>query len=244
MLALLFAAPALGLYPGVGLRPAVVQPDVQMMARRIEYGAAARQHLVNGVDKVASAVKVTLGPRGRNVVIAPRGKNPSVVNDGVTIAGQVNLESLQENVGVKLLLQAASQTDSRAGDGTTTATVLTQAICKAGLKLVENGQNAIALQRGLNKAAAFFSKKIREYAQPVTTYEQYKQVRSHGLCNCSIPSIWQSFIPRGDFLSAGRMCKVVRPVPVRVKKLIIALPRPLSDTCTIPVAAYSAFQDV
>jgi chaperonin GroEL len=176
MLALLCAAGAQGLLVGSGLRSACV--DVQMMARNIDFGQDARLHLLNGVDKVANAVRVTLGPKGRNVVIAPKGKAPSVINDGVTIAGQVTLESIQENVGVKLLLQAASQTDSRAGDGTTTATVLTQAITRAGLKLVDNGHNSIALQTGLNKAAAFFSKKIREMAEPVTTLERYKQIAS------------------------------------------------------------------
>jgi len=178
MLALLCAAGSHGLHMGVGLRPAPAQLHVEMMARNIDFGQDARLHLVSGVDKVANAVKVTLGPKGRNVVIAPKGKAISVVNDGVTIAGQVDLESIKENVGVKLLLQAASQTDSRAGDGTTTATVLTQAITRAGLKLVSVGHNAIALQKGLNKAAAFFSKKIREAAEPVTTLEQYQQIAS------------------------------------------------------------------
>eukprot|EP00967_Tisochrysis_lutea_P033208 scaffold39431_cov34-Tisochrysis_lutea.AAC.3 len=176
MLALLLASPCVALHAGSALRPQAALPEVYMMARNIDFGQDARIHLANGVDKVANAVKVTLGPRGRNVVISPKGKQPSVINDGVTIAGQVNVESLKENVGVKLLLQAASQTDSRAGDGTTTATVLTQAITRAGMKLVGTGANAIALQKGLNKAAAFFSKKIREAAEPVTTLEQYQQI--------------------------------------------------------------------
>ncbi|EOD15264.1 heat shock protein 60 [Emiliania huxleyi CCMP1516] len=149
-----------------------------MMARKVLYAGEAREALMAGVNKVADAVKVTIGPRGRNVVIRPTGKMPAVVNDGVTIAGEVNLESIPENVGVKLLLQAASQTDSRAGDGTTTATVLTQAIMREGIRLTSSGHNAVALQKGLLKAAAFFSAKIRELAEPVTTYEQYKQIAS------------------------------------------------------------------
>lgn len=170
LLALLLAAPAVGFHAASGYCPTRVQQHcVQMNARKIAYGDNARASLMAGVDKVADAVKVTLGPRGRNVVIYPKGKVPSVVNDGVTIAGQVDLEDLAENVGVKLLLQAASRTDSRAGDGTTTATVLTQAIMRAGLKLVSNGHNSVALQKGLNKAASFFSKKIRDMAMPVTT---------------------------------------------------------------------------
>jgi len=131
------------------------------------------------VDQVANAVRVTLGPKGRNVVLQSRnGEPPTVVNDGVTIASEVKLPTVQEDVGVKLLLQAASKTDSRAGDGTTTSTVLTQAIMGEGLKYVTSGHNSIALSKGLIKAAAFFVKKIREAATPVTTYEQYQQIAS------------------------------------------------------------------
>lgn len=132
------------------------------MARRVQYGDAARSLLVAGVDKVADAVKVTLGPRGRNVVLEDAQAGPQIVNDGVTIAGNIVLDVPEENVGAKLLLQAASKTDSRAGDGTTTSIVLTQAIVRAGLRIISNGHNAIALQRGLVKAAAFFVDKIRK----------------------------------------------------------------------------------
>jgi len=148
------------------------------MARRVQYGDAARSLLVDGVDKVADAVKVTLGPRGRNVVLEDAQAGPQIVNDGVTIAGNIVLDVPEENVGAKLLLQAASKTDSRAGDGTTTSTVLTQAIVRAGLRIVSNGHNAIALQRGLVKAAAFFVDKIRKAATPVTEYEQFKFIGS------------------------------------------------------------------
>jgi len=178
---LLFAlavSPASSLSAGVLPVRGGQQPAVAMMARKVLYAGEAREALMAGVNKVADAVKVTIGPRGRNVVIRPTGKMPAVVNDGVTIAGEVNLESIPENVGVKLLLQAASQTDSRAGDGTTTATVLTQAIMREGIRLTSSGHNAVALQKGLLKAAAFFSAKIRELAEPVTTYEQYKQIAS------------------------------------------------------------------
>jgi chaperonin GroEL len=144
--------------------------------KRMTYGDEARKLLLAGVDKVADAVKVTLGPKGRNVVVQVNEREAIVINDGVTIASSIELEQPEEQVGAKLLLQAASRTDSRAGDGTTTACVLTQAMVRAGARLVSNGANAIALQRGLLKTSAFFVEKIRAAAEPVTTYEQYKSV--------------------------------------------------------------------
>jgi len=147
-----------------------------MGPKTIVYGDKARMDLMTGVDKVANAVKVTLGPRGRNVVIADPKQGPTVVNDGVTIAASVDLEVPQENVGVQLLLQAAAKTDSRAGDGTTTSTVLTQAIVRSGLRYISNGHNSVAMQRGLVKAASFFVDKIREAATPVNTIEQYESI--------------------------------------------------------------------
>jgi chaperonin GroEL len=146
-------------------------------AKRIIYGDAARAALISGVDKVANAVKVTIGPRGRNVVLSRPG-NAVIVNDGVSIAAEIELIDPAEQIGAKLLLQACRQTDSRAGDGTTTAAVLTQAIVRAGAKLISNGANAVALQRGLNSAARFFVKKIREAAMPVSTLVHYQAIAS------------------------------------------------------------------
>jgi chaperonin GroEL len=145
--------------------------------KKIEYGDAARASLIAGVDKVANAVKVTIGPRGRNVVLArSREEDICVINDGVSIAADIELSEPAEQVGAKLLLQACSQTDSRAGDGTTTAAVLTQAMVRAGAKLISNGTNSVAVQRGLNKVAAFFVTKIRAAAKPVTTLEEYTSI--------------------------------------------------------------------
>ena len=148
------------------------------IGKKVEYGDAARAALIRGVDTVANAVKVTIGPRGRNVVIRRFGEDPIVINDGVSIASDIEVEKTEEQVGAKLLLQACSQTDSRAGDGTTTSAVLTQAMCNVGAKYISNGANAVALQKGLVKAAAFFVEKIRGMAEPVTTIEQYKDIAS------------------------------------------------------------------
>ena len=149
--------------------------------KKLTYGDDARYALIEGVDTVANAVKVTLGPRGRNVVIK-RGFEPEVVNDGVTIAREVKIDDGERSVGSKLLLQAAAKQDGRAGDGTTTATVLTQAIAKEGLRYVANGCNSVALQRGLIKASHFFAGKVRELATPVTTREQFNSIASMS-CN-------------------------------------------------------------
>ena len=153
---------------------------VTMEGREIKYGDAARNSLARGVDKVANAVKVTLGPKGRNVVLGGGSRNgaPEVVNDGVTIAADIKLGDNCENIGANLVLQSAAKTDSRAGDGTTTSTVLTQALVNEGLRFVSNGHNAVALQRGLLKSSAWIVKKIREMATPVTSYEQYKYIAS------------------------------------------------------------------
>lgn len=155
-----------------GVSPCMREPN------RVEYGDKARKSLISGVDKVANAVKVTIGPRGRNVVIndARAKGNVYIINDGVSIAGSIELDDPAEEVGAKLLLQACSQTDSRAGDGTTTSAVLTQALCKYGRQYVTNGVNSVALQRGLIKAAAFFVEKIKEAAVPVTTLQEYADI--------------------------------------------------------------------
>ena len=136
--------------------------------------------LGSAVTARGRAVQVTLGPKGRNVVLGGGARNgaPEVVNDGVTIAADIKLSDNCENIGANLVLQSAAKTDSRAGDGTTTSTVLTQALVNEGLRFVSNGHNAVALQRGLLKSSAWIVKKIREMATPVTSYEQYKYIAS------------------------------------------------------------------
>jgi chaperonin GroEL len=119
------------------------------MAKRIIYNEDARRALEKGMDMLAEAVGVTLGPKGRNVVLEKKFGAPQIVNDGVTIAKEIELEDNIENTGVSLIRQAASKTNDAAGDGTTTATVLAHAIVKEGLRNVAAGANAISLKRGL-----------------------------------------------------------------------------------------------
>ncbi|HXG35331.1 MAG TPA: chaperonin GroEL [Dehalococcoidia bacterium] len=146
------------------------------MAKQLLFDEAARHALKNGVDALADAVKITLGPRGRNVVLEKKFGSPTITNDGVTIAKDVDLEDPFENIGAQLAKEIASKTNDIAGDGTTTATVLGQAIVHEGLKNVAAGANPMALKRGIEKAAGVIVETIKQNATPVTTREQMAQV--------------------------------------------------------------------
>jgi chaperonin GroEL len=148
------------------------------MAKRIIYNENARRALERGIDILAEAVAVTLGPKGRNVVLEKKFGAPQIVNDGVTIAKEIELEDHIENTGVSLIRQAASKTNDAAGDGTTTATVLAHAIVKEGLRNVAAGANAILLKRGIDKATAFLVEKIAEHARQVEDSKAIAQVGS------------------------------------------------------------------
>ncbi|MBW4559589.1 MAG: chaperonin GroEL [Mojavia pulchra JT2-VF2] len=148
------------------------------MAKRIIYNENARRALERGMDILAEAVAVTLGPKGRNVVLEKKFGAPQIVNDGVTIAKEIELEDHVENTGVALIRQAASKTNDAAGDGTTTATVLAHAIVKEGLRNVAAGANAILLKRGIDKAASFLVDKIAQHARPVEDSKAIAQVGS------------------------------------------------------------------
>ncbi len=146
------------------------------MAKRIIYNENARRALEKGIDILAEAVAVTLGPKGRNVVLEKKFGAPQIVNDGVTIAKEIELEDHIENTGVALIRQAASKTNDAAGDGTTTATVLAHAMVKEGLRNVAAGANAISLKRGIDKATAFLVEKIAEHARQVEETKAIAQV--------------------------------------------------------------------
>jgi chaperonin GroEL len=146
------------------------------MAKRIIYNENARRALERGMDILAEAVAVTLGPKGRNVVLEKKFGAPQIINDGVTIAKEIELEDHVENTGVSLIRQAASKTNDAAGDGTTTATVLAHAMVKEGLRNVAAGANAISLKRGIDKATNFLVGKIAEQARPVEDSKAIAQV--------------------------------------------------------------------
>ncbi|GDZ92587.1 chaperonin GroEL [Planktothrix agardhii CCAP 1459/11A] len=148
------------------------------MAKRIIYNENARRALERGMDILAEAVAVTLGPKGRNVVLEKKFGAPQIVNDGVTIAKEIELEDNIENTGVALIRQAASKTNDAAGDGTTTATVLAHAMVKEGLRNVAAGANPIELKRGIDKATIFLVEKIAEHARQVEDSKAIAQVGS------------------------------------------------------------------
>src|SRR6202789_576776 len=137
------------------------------MSKQIEFNETARRAMEAGVDKLADTVRVTLGPRGRNVVLAKAFGGPSITNDGVTVAREIDLEDPFENLGAQLVKSVATKTNDVAGDGTTTATVLAQALIKSGLRQVAAGANPITLGSGISKAADAVSEALLAAAIPV-----------------------------------------------------------------------------
>ena len=146
------------------------------MAKDIKFSSDARSAMVRGVDILADTVKVTLGPKGRNVVLEKSFGSPLITNDGVTIAKEIELEDHFENMGAKLVSEVASKTHDIAGDGTTTATVLTQAIVREGIKNVTAGANPIGIRRGIEAAVATAVEALKETAIPVSNKEAIAQV--------------------------------------------------------------------
>lgn len=142
------------------------------MAKIIAYDEEARQGMLAGLDKLADTVKVTLGPKGRNVVLDKSYGAPTITNDGVSIAKEIELEDPYERIGAELVKEVAKKTDDVAGDGTTTATVLAQSLVHEGLKNVVAGSNPIALRRGIEKASDTIVKELIASAKEVETKEQ------------------------------------------------------------------------
>jgi len=149
---------------------------VSLDAKKVSFQEDSRKALVNGINAVANAVKVTLGPKGRNVVLERNYGAPEIVNDGVTIAREIELRDPEQNVGAKLIQEVASKSDSKAGDGTTTSTIMTQAIVNNGIKAVTSGINPVALNIGIKKAAKIVADEVRSIAKPVQGIEDLKNV--------------------------------------------------------------------
>jgi len=146
------------------------------MAKKIIFGEEARKSLLKGIDAVADAVKVTLGPKGRNVILEKKYGAPQIVNDGVTIAKEIELKDGLENSGAQLLKEVSSKTNDVAGDGTTTASVLAQAIVREGLRNLTSGANPISMKRGIDKAVEDAVKEIKKLSRPVNSKEMRAQV--------------------------------------------------------------------
>ena len=146
------------------------------MAKRIVFNEEARKSLMKGIDAVADAVKVTIGPKGRNVILEKKFGAPQIVNDGVTIAKEIELENGLENAGAQLLKEVSSKTNDVAGDGTTTASVLAQALVREGLRNLTAGANPIGIKRGMDKAVAVAVEEIKKMSKPVNSKESLAQV--------------------------------------------------------------------
>src|SRR5664280_937375 len=136
------------------------------MAKQIVYNEDARAAILRGVDKLADAVKVTLGPKGRNVVLEKSWGAPNITKDGVTVAKEIDLEDKFENMGAQMVKEVASKTSDVAGDGTTTATILAQAIFREGAKLVAAGHNPMELKRGIEKAVSAAVAALKQMSKP------------------------------------------------------------------------------
>ncbi len=156
------------------------------MAKRLQFEEQARYSLKKGIDAVAEAVKVTLGPKGRNVVLDKKFGAPTITNDGVTIAREIDLPEPFENMGAQLLKEVATKTNDVAGDGTTTATVLAQAIVNEGLRNLAAGANPMILRRGLEKGVEAVIESIKSMSKPVETREEIAQVASISAADSSI----------------------------------------------------------
>ena len=137
------------------------------MSKQITYGDDARQAILRGVNRLSDAVRVTLGPRGRNVVLDKKFGSPLITKDGVTVAKEIELKEPLENMGAQMVKEVASKTSDVAGDGTTTATVLAQAIYREGSKNVTAGANPMALKRGIEKAVAAVTEELKRLSKPV-----------------------------------------------------------------------------
>ena len=159
------------------------------MAKRLQFDEKARQSLKSGMDVLAGAVKVTIGPKGRNVVLDKKFGAPTITNDGVTIARDIDLPDPFENMGAQLLKEVATKTNDVAGDGTTTATVLAQAIITEGLRNLAAGANPMILRRGLEKGSEAIVEEIKAMSKPVETQEQIAQVASISAADAEIGAI-------------------------------------------------------
>ncbi len=159
------------------------------MAKQVIYGEEARKALQNGIDKLANTVKITLGPKGRNVVIDKKYGAPLITNDGVTIAKEIELEDAFENMGAQLIKEVATKTNDVAGDGTTTATLLAQALVREGMKNVAAGANPMVVKKGIKKAVDVAVEAVKANSSPVTTFEDIARIATISSADESIGTL-------------------------------------------------------
>jgi chaperonin GroEL len=166
-----------------------------MAAKELKYGAKAREKMLNGVNTLANAVKVTLGPKGRNVLIEKSYGAPVITKDGVTVAKEIELKDKFENMGAQMVKEVASKTSDVAGDGTTTATVLAQSIYTEGAKLVAAGSNPMEIKRGIDASVAAVVAELGKIASPTKEQKEIAQVGT------SLPRPWTKSARKASSLS-------------------------------------------
>ena len=162
-----------------------------MSAKEVKFDTDARARMLQGVDTLADAVKVTLGPKGRNVVIDKSFGAPRITKDGVSVAKEIELEDKFENMGAQMVKEVASRTNDEAGDGTTTATVLAQAMVREGLKAVAAGMNPMDLKRGIDQAAAAVSEDVAKQSKKIRTSEEIAQVGTISASATAVTCMYQ-----------------------------------------------------
>ena len=166
------------------------------MAKMIEFGEDARKKLQSGIDQLADTVKVTLGPKGRNVVLAKKYGSPLITNDGVTIAKEVELEDPFENMGAQLVREVATKTNDVAGDGTTTATLLAQAIIREGLKNLAAGANPMVLRSGIEAATSAAVESLKNLSVPVSGKQSIENVAANSAADPTIGKLISEGTPQ------------------------------------------------
>src|SRR5881296_4636278 len=160
-----------------------------MAAKIIIFEEDARRALERGMDQLANAVRITLGPKGRNVVLEKKWGAPTITNDGVSIAKEIELEDPEEKIGAELVKEVAKKTDDVAGDGTTTATVLAQAMVKEGLRNVAAGANPMSLKKGIEKAVAAAVESIKDQAKEIDDKSEIAQVASISAADATVGEV-------------------------------------------------------
>src|SRR2546430_7967847 len=173
-----------------------------MAAKMLAFDAEARKSLLNGVTKLARAVKATLGPRGRNAVLDKGWGSPTVTKDGVTVAEEIELRDPYENMGAQLVKEAASKTNDVAGDGTTTATVLAEAIFREGLKMIAGGHDPMALSRGIAQATEAVVDEVNKIATPISEKDKTELKQIATIAGNNDPSI--GAVLADAFLKVGK----------------------------------------
>ena len=180
-----------------------------MAAKEVKFGDSARARMVEGINILADAVKVTLGPKGRNVVLERSYGAPTVTKDGVSVAKEIELKDKFANMGAQMVKEVASKTSDIAGDGTTTATVLAQSIVREGMKFVAAGMNPMDLKRGIDKAVAATINELQAFSKPCTTTKEIAQVGSISAnSDADIGEIIASFFIKGGIIRHRQTVRV------------------------------------